>query len=82
MCTGFSIFLWALNSLLIYSSPNSLISLGKCFLCARKSRLYRGIGGSSAKGEGLKPLFVPADACFANDLPMTLIIASCFQNNW
>ena len=45
----------------MYSSPSSRISLGKCFRCARNSRLYKGIGGSSASGAGLKPLVVPTE---------------------
>lgn len=60
ICTGFSTFLWALNSAFMYSSPSNRISLGRCFRCARNSLLYKGIGGSNANGAGLKPLAVPA----------------------
>jgi hypothetical protein len=81
ICTGFSVFLWALNSLLIYSSPSNRISLGKHFLCARNSLLYSGIGGSRAKGAGLKPLVVPTDVGVAiNNLECILIsVDYCYE---
>lgn len=65
MCTGFSTSLCALNSLFTYSSPNSLISLGKCFLCALNNRLYNGIGGRSASGAALKCEVPPGVVRFA-----------------
>src|SRR4030088_1902757 len=60
ICTGFSTFLWALNSAFIYSSPSNRISPGKHFLCARNSLLYSGVGGSKANGAGLNPSAAPA----------------------
>ncbi len=43
----------------MYSSPSNLISAGKYFLCARRRRRYRGIGGRRAIGAGRMPRFVP-----------------------
>jgi hypothetical protein len=75
MCTGFSTFLWALNSFLMYSSPSNRMSRGRCFLCARNNRLYSSIGGNRAIGAGLNPLVAPADVAIAiNDRGFILML--------
>ena len=50
ICMGLSIVWCARNSDLMYWSPNTLASRGKNLRCARRRRLYNGIGGSSAIG--------------------------------
>jgi len=64
ICIGFSTFLCALNSLLIYISP-SIRSSGASLRCALKSLLYSGIGGSNASGAGFRGLLRPSDAGLA-----------------
>lgn len=54
ICIGLSTFLCARNSLFTYSSPSRRMS-GGSFRCARRRRLYRGIGGRSANGVGESP---------------------------
>lgn len=66
ICAGLSTFRCALNSALTYSSPSSRISCGRCRRCARRRRLYSGMGGSRAKGSGRRPpALAPAEVAEA-----------------